>query len=362
MTVEAPVELHSSRPPLSYREAKESPCMSCSASPCCTHLLLCTIALKTFMDVDRAIHLANFDGIVLAMGKSATSFQVYLHQPCRYLDVPKGLCTVHSTSLQPSVCVHYSAHWCAYKKVFGSDLDPDSPLLDARRMAWFAEHVVFDDDRDVVSVPSREATLDAFRSMPTEQKPLAVLEPDPVVQEWRSIVLSGRGSTAGQVRPHHYQDPEISSPCEGCQAWCCQYLVFDRDIPSNYEEVEFLRFSLGFPNVELAITEGKWSLLVRTTCRHLDGNRCSVYGTDQRPLKCSYFSALNCAYRTDLGVPHPNDLVRVRREHFEAFAQSVAFDELGRVVAIPSLELLRTRIEGAEKARAGVAPDRNGTE
>jgi hypothetical protein len=114
--------------------------------------------------------------------------------------------------------------------------------------------------------------------------------------------------------------------------------------------------------VEVAISEAKWSLLVRTTCRHLDGNRCSVYGTDQRPLKCGYFSALNCGYRADLGVARPDNLVRVRREHFEAIAQTVAFDELGRVVAIPSLELLRARVEGAEQARAGVAPDGNGTE
>jgi hypothetical protein len=258
--------------------------------------------------------------------------------------------------------VHYSSHWCAYKKAFGSDLDPDNPVLDARRMAWFAQHIVFDDDRDVVSVPPRDELVDAFRSLPTQQKPLPVSEPDPVIEQWRSIVLSDRPAATPPVNPHRYQDPEVSSPCEGCQAWCCQYLVFEQDIPSNYEEVDFLRFSLGFPNVEVAISEANWSLLVRTTCRHLEGNRCSVYGTDQRPLKCSYFSALNCGYRTDLGVSRPDNLVRVRREHFEAIVQTVAFDDLGRVVAIPSLELLRARVEGAEQARAGVATDRNGTE
>jgi hypothetical protein len=360
MTAEAPVELRRSRPPLSFGEAMQSPCLSCSASPCCTYLLLCAINLKTFMDVDRAIYLANFDGIVIALGTSARTLQVYLHQPCRYLDVPNGLCTVHSTPLQPSVCVHYSSHWCAYKKVFGPELDPANPVMDAQMMAWFAQHIVFDDDRDVVSVPRHEDVLAAFRNMPIERKPLAVAEPDPVVEQWRSIVLSDRGSVATQVRPHHFVDPEVSSPCEGCQAWCCKYLMFERDIPSNYEELDFLRFSLGFPNVELAITDTKWSLLVRTTCRHLDGNRCSVYGTNQRPLKCSYYSALGCAYRTELGVPRPDGLLRVRREHFEAIAETVAFDDLGRVVAIPSLDLLRTRIEGAEQARAGLAPDLHG--
>jgi hypothetical protein len=258
------------------------------------------------------------------------------------------------------VCVHYSAHWCAYKKVFNSDLDSENPLMDAARMAWFADHIVFDDDRDVVSVPARDEVLAAFRSMPTQQKPLPVAEPDPVIDEWRSIVLSDRASIT-HPSPHRYEDSEVSHPCDGCQAWCCKYLVFDRDTPRNYEELEFLRFSLGFPNVEIAVTERNWSLLIRTTCRHLVDNRCSVYGTDQRPLKCGYYSALKCSYRTDLGVPRPEYMVRMRREHFEAVVESVAFDDLGQVVAIPSVDLIRARIESAERARADIATDRDAT-
>jgi hypothetical protein len=310
------------------------------------------------MDVDWAIYAANFEGIVLALGSTSRTVQVYLHQPCRYLDVPSGLCTVHSTPLQPSVCVHHSSHWCAYRKVFKSDLDPGNPLMDARRMAWLAEHMVFDDDREVVSVPDRREVLAAFESMPTEQKPLSVSEPDPVVEEWRSIVLSERASTARVPGPHRYRDREVSNPCDGCQAWCCQYLVFDRGIPTNSEELDFLQFSLGFPNVELAISETNWSILVRTRCRHLDGNRCSVYGTDQRPLKCSYYNALTCSYRGRLGVARPDAIVRARLEHFETIAESVGFDDLGQVVAIPSLDLMRARIESAERVRAGLAADR----
>ena len=78
------------------------------------------------------------------------------------LDVPSGLCTVHSTPLQPAVCVHYNAHSCGYRHRMTVEVDPDRPLLDRRRMAWLADRVVFDDNRRVTAVPDWEEMLEAF--------------------------------------------------------------------------------------------------------------------------------------------------------------------------------------------------------
>lgn len=334
---------------LSFREARESPCRSCLASPCCTHLLLCTVELNTILDIDSVMHMANFEGILLALGPTGRTVQVYLHQPCRYLDEPTGDCTVHSTPVQPAICVQYNAHTCGYRHSFATDLDHDHPLMDPRRLAWYAEQIMFDDDRRAVSFPGRDEVLDAFRTMPMERKPLPPPEPDPVVEEWRSIVLSRKEPPPPQVRRHG--DPEVSSPCEGCGAWCCKFLVFDRGIPSDALQVEFLRYCLGFPGVELGISPGNWSVLVRTTCRHLDGNRCSVFGSPERPLRCASFDALSCGYRA-FGVPVPDKMVRVSRDQFGAVAEAVEFNGLGQVVAVPSVETLRSRLEHFEMTRS----------
>jgi hypothetical protein len=128
--------------------------------------------------------------------------------------------------------------------------------------------------------------------------------------------------------------------------------VFERGLPTDVNQLDFLRFSLGFPGVEVGITANSWNLLVHTTCRHLDGNRCSVFGTDERPIQCSNFDALNCAYRSDLGSPTPDSMVRVNRDQFSVVTDSLVFNDLGKIVAMPSLELVRDHLEEAERAKA----------
>lgn len=341
---------------LSYREARMAPCLSCATSPCCTHLLLSDFQMDTLLDVDHAVYLLNFEGIILGLGQDR-KVDVYLYQPCGFLDVPSGLCTVHGTPIQPAVCVHYNAHSCSYRHRMTADVDPERPLLDRHRMDWFADQVVFDDQRRVVAIPDWDQVLEAFRAMPLQHAHAPIPEPDPIVEEWRSVVLSEKRLDDGPGRVHHYADPEVSDPCTGCGAWCCQTLIFNRGLPGDASQLEFLRYCLGFPAVEVGVAEDSWAVIVHTKCRHLDGNRCSAFGTDERPLKCGYYDALNCAYRKHFGTPQPNDILRVRRDRFGVVADSIVFDDLGRIVAIPPLALLRDRLEGVERAVAGaVAP------
>jgi hypothetical protein len=336
---------------LTYRQAREAPCLTCTASPCCTHLLLSDFQLDTLLDIDHGVYLLNFEGIVLGLRRDR-KVDVYLHQSCGFLDVPSGLCTVHSTPLQPAVCVHYNAHSCGYRSRMTVEVDPDRPLLDRDRMAWLAERVVFDDNRRVTAVPDWDEMLEAFASMPMNRALAPPPPPDPIVEEWRTIVLSKKGSNRDAPPLHHYGDPEVSDPCTGCGAWCCQMLVFNRGLPGDASQLEFLRYCLGFPGVEVGVAADSWAVIVHTTCRHLDGNRCSVFGTEERPLKCSSYDALDCAYRGHFGVPQPDEIVRVRREQFGVVADSIVFDDLGRIVAVPPLEILRDRLEEAERARA----------
>jgi hypothetical protein len=340
---------------LTYRDALEPPCLSCQASPCCTYLLLADFRLESLMDVDHAIYLLNFDGIYLEIHRDR-KVNVYLYQSCGYLDAPTGLCTVHRTPIQPAVCVQYNGHRCGYRHRMTADVDPDHPHLDARRMAWLADRTVFNDDREVADLPEWEEMLEAFRSMPLVRTQAPPPAPDPVMQEWRAIALSRKGSDEPSPSLRHYSDREVSDPCTGCGAWCCQTLVFNRGFPGDASQLEFLRYCLGFPGVEVGVSADSWAVIVRTTCRHLDGNRCTVYGSDQRPLKCSYYDALSCGYRGHFGVPRPRDIVRVRRDQFPVVAASIIFDDLGRIVAVPPLDVLRDRLEQAERAAAGAGP------
>lgn len=356
--VDVPVELgRNGRAPgtgdlLSYREAREAPCLSCTTSPCCTHLLLSDFQLDSLVQVDHALYLLNFEGIVLGFGRDQ-KVDVYLQQACVYLDQTTALCTVHSTPVQPAVCVQYSGHSCAYRKRMDGEVDSDRPLMDRQRMIWLADHIVFDEKRRVAEMPEWGEMLEAFATMPRERHFLPRPEPDPVIEEWRSIALSEKPASGPELG-RRYSDPEVSSPCQGCEAWCCKYLVFNRGMPADASQLEFLRYCLGFPGVEIGVAADAWAVIVHTTCRHLDGNnRCSVYGTDERPLKCGYYDALSCHYRTHFGVPRPDDIVRISRDHFPLVADSIIFDDLGRIVAIPPIELLRHRVE--EGMRAGAA-------
>ncbi len=340
--------------PLTYREAMEPPCLDCATSPCCTHLLLRDFQINTIMDVDYATFLLNFEGIVLGL-QSDRKVDVYLHQPCGYLDVDSGLCQVHDTGLQPAVCVHYKSHTCSYRHVFATDLHHDKPLLDWRRMEWLAEQIAFDEDRNVIGFPEWDAVMEAFAQLPTERRPAERRGPDPVLEQWRSIVLSPKpdpDETGDSGSFHRFSDAAVTDPCEGCGAWCCKTLVFDRGTPTDASQVEFLRYCIGFPNVEVGVADNGWAVIVHTTCRHLSGNRCSVYGRPERPLKCGYYDALSCAYRGHFGVPTPEDVVRVARHQFPVVADSIVFDDLGRIVAIPPLHIMRERVVQAERAAA----------
>jgi hypothetical protein len=337
-------------PHLSYREARQSPCLSCTTSPCCTHLLLTSFRIESIFDIDYAVYLLNFDGIIIGMDAKG-KIDVYLHQACHYLDVPSGLCTVHSTPLQPAVCVHYNSHTCGYRSRMIPDVHPDRPLLDRDRMAWFADRVIFDDDRRVIAVPDWQEVLEAFRAMPMPRIAAPPPPPDPVREEWRSIVLSQK--SPGGARPiRHFGEPEMSDPCQGCGAWCCQKLVFNRGLPAEASGLDFFRYCLGFPGVEVGIADDSWAVIVNTTCRHLQGNRCSVYGSDERPLKCSYYDALSCSYRPHFGVARPDEIIRLNRDQFRVVLDSIVLNDLGRIVAIPRCDVLRDLVEEAERAGA----------
>jgi hypothetical protein len=66
---------------------------------------------------------------------------------------------------------------------------------------------------------------------------------------------------------------------------------------------------------------------------------------DTRPKLCQSIDAVDCQYLAKLGTVRPEGFVTLGLERFSALADSIVFDEVGRVVAVPPVEKLRPRIE-----------------
>jgi hypothetical protein len=324
MPVPVPVAVGRADLALSLTQALESPCLSCPTSPCCNLLKLHTMDFETVEDVDFGLYLLNFEGLLLQMDISGTRAHVYLQQACRHLDPATGFCRVHRAPEQPSICVHYNEYKCSYRRHMIDDVDPEVPLVDHGRMVWYASQLTFDDSGRIDAFPDAESMLGAFGSMPL-----------------------GRDAAHPGAQPTKRLIATIQDSCDGCEAWCCRTVVFERPVPTTASQVDEFKYCLGFPSVELGVSDQGWSLLVHTTCRHLQSNRCSIFGMEARPRLCQEIDAVGCQYRVKLGTPRPEGFVTLGLEKFSALTDSIVFDELGGVLAVPPVEELRPRIEAA---------------
>lgn len=353
---------------MSLAEARQSPCMSCATAPCCTHVPLHTFHVRTLRDLDHAIYLLNFERIVLGLAPSG-EWSVYYRYPCRFLDRrdPQNyLCTIHATPLQPQICVHYSPYSCWYKRALTPSVHGEFLTIDRRRMELILERVAFDEDRTIVGTPDWEAMIELLAAVPLAADFDAPPAADPVFDRWLEDVALG--TTAAPARPRGYRD--FVEPCTGCEAYCCKTLVFPHGRPATRRNLDYLQFVLGFPGLEVGVSDGEWQIIVKTRCRHLTAdNRCGVYGQPERPSLCRYFDASNCSYVVQFGRSRPRGFMRVRLEQFLWMTDAMRFDEDGTLVEVPPVERLRELVEArwleavydaserAEDARAATSVD-----
>lgn len=338
---------------LDLAQAVESPCKTCSTSPCCTHLPLNTFRVTNLVELDHARYLLNFDRIELAI--SATGdWSAYYVYPCRYLDRSTFECSVHGTADQPTICVNYSPYNCWYRRVFSDGQGPELVRIDRARMDLLISLIEFDDSRSIVSVPEWDALVEmmaAFTDQPAEPAPEPP-GPDKALIDWERTVLA-----PAEIRlepPARRSYAELIDPCTGCAAYCCISLVFPQSPPAHVSNLDFYRFCLGFPGIELGIGDDQWSLIVRTTCRHLVDSRCSIYGQPERPFICRYYDQWKCMYRPQFGQARPATLMRIRLEHFPLLAQAFAYAPDGTILEMPRMEAIRQGIEVAWRERGAL--------
>jgi hypothetical protein len=333
---------------LSLREAQESPCMTCASSPCCTHVPLHTFQVRTFRDLDHAIYLLNFERIVLGLAPNG-DWSVYYKHPCRFLDrtdASNALCTIHGSDMQPRICVNYSPYTCWYRQALTPGVSAGFLTIDRRRLELILEQVRFDDARNVVETPDWPALMELCASIPLSPEPLEPSAdgpgPDPVFEQW--LEDAAAGLVPPPRRRRGYAD--FLDPCTGCGAWCCKTLVFPFRRPAARRNLDYLQFMLGFPGIEVGVSDGDWTIAVRTRCRHLTAdNRCGVYGQPERPSLCRYFDATGCSYVSQFGAPRPPGFLRIRLEQFFWLVEAIGFDGDGAIVELPPTEQLREVVE-----------------
>jgi len=339
---------------LSVREARESPCDSCETVPCCSHLPLHSFRVENMIGFDHARYLLNFDRIELGISASG-QWQVYYRYPCRFLERSSFRCKLHGSPEQPSVCEHYNPYSCWYRRTLQRGETDGFVRIDRTRLEALGEQIVFDRDRNIVDVPDWStlcktvAKLDSVRLVEGDEN----IGVDPQRTAWqRQVVERSAPERPAELR----RFAQLRDPCTGCGAHCCRVLMFPIPTPETYGSLDYLKFSLGFPGVEIGVSDEGWSIVVSTTCRHLRDDRCSVYGRSERPILCSYYDASHCAYKPQFSVPRPESLLRLQLEDFATLAGSVEFDDQGAITNLPTKNELRDLIEQGWRAAAGAQP------
>lgn len=331
---------------LSYAEGLVSPCADCATAPCCTYLPLRTFKVTTVLELDHAVYLLNFDRIEVGLS-SAGDWSIYYRYPCRFLDPQDRHCTVHNQPQQPNICVTYNPYRCWYKPNMTGNIGEELLRINRRRMAYILDHVVVDERRKVVEMPAWESLAQVFADVPPRSNEQFDPPPsaDPVFQAWEDLVLHPPADDDGAATTYAYADDAVREPCLGCHAACCQTLVFPQSTPTSAVNLDYFKFCLGFPGVELGIADTGWSIIVKTTCRHLVDRRCAIYGLPQRPLHCRYYDAWKCTFKSQFGLPRPAGFLRLRLEQFAWLAECFRFDQQGIIVQAPPTADIRAHVE-----------------
>jgi len=319
----------------------EYPCDNCSA-PCCTYLPLNTFNVSHLRDLDHALYVINFPRI--EVGINATGgWGVYYRYPCRFLNRDTALCTIYGSDQRPSICAHYNPYSCWYKQVLGPKVDESFLRIDSRRMEALAEHLTFDENLNIVGSPDWPMMLSMLEKLPLSPEYDESFDEDPIFDSWlRNATDAGQREPALETK---FSYTSLNNPCEGCGAFCCKYLVFPQPAPTTRVSLDYLQFALGFPGLEIGISDEAWFIIVKTTCRHLSQNRCSIFGKPERPQICRFYDAHACSYVAQFGTPRPHGFMRIRLEQFQMLVEPIGFDECGNITYMPQTEELRRHVE-----------------
>jgi len=315
---------------LNYDEALASPCEACKPSVCCYFLQLDSIKSQKLLDLDKINFYLNFPNLDICL-TPAWEWLVYYNYPCQYYDTNEFNCLIHNKPQQPGVCVNYNPYNCYYKqlKKTRDNLCREMIWINRERMDFLMSEIVFDEDRLISEIPGTEKVLEAMSRIPYK--------------------LPDRVEAPEQEKTHTSNELVVKShlafqnPCLDCASYCCHNLLFPQEKPSDYSSLDFMRYTLSFPGIELAISDGQWYVIARTICLNCKGNRCAVYEKKERPLVCRYYNPMQCIHKECFGKKKTNGFIRVGYEEFNSLMETTMFDEHGDIIEGYDVKSLRER-------------------
>lgn len=347
---------------MSYSESLQSPCSSCTTVACCTHLPLHTFQVANLGNLSFAQYLLNFEHLRLGLNSSG-EWSTYYVYPCSLLNQSTLKCTVHATPEQPQICSHYNPYQCWYRSALTQASTDSFMLIDRSRLERLTTMLVFDEFRNIVHFPSWQELVAALSGLSDDDSPAYDAPiPDLPYDAWAASLASEEGpplvrsarAATGEGAEMWQSAAELNNPCSGCSAPCCDTIVFPQSLPTAASTMDFYRFCLGYPGVELTVTEQSWALAVKTRCRHFRDGRCAIYGQPDRPLFCTFYDEWKCTFASEYGVSRPAGTVRLRLDDFAALASSVTVGDNGVIVGLAPVDDLRARVEEGRRARAGL--------
>lgn len=109
-------------------------------------------------------------------------------------------------------------------------------------------------------------------------------------------------------------------------------------MPETIQDLDFIRYALGYPEVEYIITPNDWVMKVNVRCRYLDtNNRCSIYERPERPLYCRYLNPHKCTIKPMI----IRSCLNIGLEQFNRIDKHLVVNNNGGLEEIPPLSLLK---------------------
>lgn len=303
-------------------QARTYPCHSCSAL-CCRLLFLEKFPLQHFRDLDKARYYLNFPNLEVMLSEDYL-VKVYFSGFCGFLERETVTCKIHNKPEQPNLCVHYSPYKCFYKK---ADADKQHIVhnklwLNRERLDFLEQELQFNTQREIIGIPAADDLVEVFNDIPYTE-----------CHESESI--------QGEETP-----AKLLPPCADCNGLCCSTLLFPDKRPETIQDLDFIRYALGYPEVEYLINRNDWIMKVNVRCKYLDtNNRCSVYEQPERPLYCRYYNPHKCTIKPTINQYN----LKVKLEQFNLIQEHLEIDNNGRLQDIPSLASLKNILDNSEK-------------
>jgi len=120
------------------------------------------------MDLDYIRYMVGFQSVKMILNRDGT-WQVLVEQTCQLLDQKTDRCTVHNTSRKPKTCVFFNPFRCWYKRNFTTPDPPDLIRIDMDAMEAILELVRFDDEGNILEIPTWETVHDLINSRSVEK-------------------------------------------------------------------------------------------------------------------------------------------------------------------------------------------------